>query len=166
MPTNIEKPHKISVIAAVGRNREIGFKNKLIWDIPEDLKHFRAITTGHPVIMGRNTYLSIGKALPNRTNIVLSDTSLEAPNVSVAKNLEEALGIAGDSPGSEEIFFIGGAYVYTQALPLADKLYLTLIDAEAEADTYFPDYSVFTKKIKEERIGTGDLSYSFIELER
>lgn len=166
MSSNIAKPHKISVIAAVGKNREIGFQNKLIWDIPEDLKHFRAITTGHPIIMGKNTYLSIGKALPNRTNIVLSDVPIEASESTVVKSLEEAISVAKDSPGNEEIFFIGGAYVYSQALPLADKLYLTLIDAKAEADTFFPDYSMFTKIIKEEKKEMNGLQYSFVELEK
>ena len=166
MTANMQKPHKISVIAAVGKNREIGFQNKLIWDIPEDLKHFRAITTGHPIIMGRNTYLSIGKALPNRTNIVLSDTPLDGADISIASNLEEAVFISKNSPGNEEIFFIGGAYVYTQALPLADKLYLTLIDAEAEADTFFPDFSMFSKKIDEQKNDLNGLHYAFVELEK
>ena len=156
----------ISIIAAVARNRAIGFKNKLIYWLPNDLKRFKALTTGHTIIMGRNTFLSLPKgALPNRRNIVLSrsafvsppelggvsegrgglkngqtNSNLNAlyPGCDVFPSLEAALEHC--SP-DEDIYIIGGASVYRQALPLADRLCLTEIDdTPAEADTFFPPY--------------------------
>ena len=144
----------ISIIAAVARNRAIGFKNKLIYWLPNDLKRFKALTTGHTIIMGRNTFLSLPKgALPNRRNIVLSRSAFVSPpelggvrgglndlfpGCDVYPSLEEAL--AHCAP-DEDIYIIGGASVYRQALPLADRLCLTEIDdTPAEADTFFPPY--------------------------
>lgn len=143
----------ISIIAAVAKNRAIGYKNKLIYWLPNDLKRFKALTTGHTIIMGRNTFLSLPKgALPNRRNIVLSrstysspklgearrDLNERFPNCDVYPSLEAAL--AHCAP-DEDIYIIGGASVYRQALPLADRLCLTEIDdTPAEADTFFPPY--------------------------
>jgi len=127
----------INIIAAVAENGAIGYHNKLIYWLPNDLKRFRALTTGHTIIMGRNTYLSLPKgALPNRRNIVLSTTVSSLPGCEVFASLEEAL--AHCAP-SEEVFIIGGASVYRQALPLAHRLCLTEVaDTPAEADTFFP----------------------------
>ena len=129
----------ISIIAAVAKNRAIGFQNKLIYWLPNDLKRFKALTTGHTIIMGRNTFLSLPKgALPNRRNIVLSRSAKELPGCDVYASLEEAL---AHCAADEDIYIIGGASVYQQALPLADRLCLTEIDdTPAEADTFFPSY--------------------------
>ena len=129
----------ISIIAAVAKNRAIGYKNKLIYWLPNDLKRFKALTTGHTIIMGRNTFLSLPKgALPNRRNIVLSRSQNSFEGCDVFVSLEEAL--AHCAP-DEDIYIIGGASVYRQALPLADRLCLTEIDdTPAEADTFFPPY--------------------------
>ena len=129
----------ISIIAAVARNRAIGFQNKLIYWLPNDLKRFKQLTTGHTIIMGRNTFLSLPKgALPNRRNIVLSRSAKAFPGCDVYASLEEAL---AHCAADEDIYIIGGASVYQQALPLADRLCLTEIDdTPAEADTFFPPY--------------------------
>ena len=129
----------ISIIAAVAQNRAIGFQNKLIYWLPNDLKRFKALTTGHTIIMGRNTFLSLPKgALPNRRNIVLSRSVSAFPGCDVYPSLDEAL--AHCAP-DEDVYIIGGASVYQQALPLADRLCLTEIDdTPAEADTFFPPY--------------------------
>ena len=129
----------ISIIAAVAKNRAIGFKNKLIYWLPNDLKRFKTLTTGHTIIMGRNTFLSLPKgALPNRRNIVLSRSQKAFEGCDVYPSLEEALKHCAPD---EDIYIIGGASVYRQALPLADRLCLTEIDdTPAEADTFFPPY--------------------------
>ena len=129
----------ISIIAAVAKNRAIGYKNKLIYWLPNDLKRFKALTTGHTIIMGRNTFLSLPKgALPNRRNIVLSRSTKAFPGCDVYPSLEEAL---AHCTKDEDIYIIGGASVYKQALAVADRLCLTEIDdTPAEADTFFPSY--------------------------
>jgi dihydrofolate reductase len=129
----------ISVIAAVAKNRAIGYQNKLIYWLPNDLKRFKALTTGHTIIMGRNTFLSLPKgALPNRRNIVLSRSQKAFDNCDVYASLEEAL---QHCTPEEDIYIIGGASVYRQALKIADRLCLTEIDdTPAEADTFFPPY--------------------------
>ncbi len=164
----MEKP-KISIIVAVaGSKRVIGRAGGMPWNIPEELKRFREITMGHPIIMGRRTHESIGRVLPGRTNIVISrDPSYQTEGIIVAHSLEEALEMAKNQPGSEEVFVIGGGEIYKQALPLADKLYLTVIDQEIEGDTFFPDYSDFKKVVwqSEEQESDG-FKYRFLELER
>ena len=129
----------ISIIAAVAKNRAIGFQNKLIYWLPNDLKRFKSLTTGHTIIMGRNTFLSLPKgALPNRRNVVLSRTVTDFPGCDVYPSLEEAL--AHCAP-DEDVYIIGGASVYTQALSIADRLCLTEVDdTPAQADTFFPEY--------------------------
>jgi len=129
----------ISIIAAVARNRAIGFQNKLIYWLPNDLKRFKALTTGHTIIMGRNTFLSLPKgALPNRRNVVLSRSVSQLPGCEVYPSLQEAL---QHCTPSEDVYIIGGASVYKQALPLAHRLCLTEVDdIPVEADTFFPPY--------------------------
>ena len=129
----------ISIIAAVAKNRAIGYQNKLIYWLPNDLKRFKALTTGHTIIMGRNTFLSLPKgALPNRRNIVLSRSQKTFPGCDTYVSLEEALKHC--SP-DEDIYIIGGASVYRQALKIADRLCLTEIDdTPDDADTFFPPY--------------------------
>lgn len=138
------------MIAAIGKNRELGKKNNLIWHFKEDMKFFKETTMGSTVIMGRKTFESLPKALPNRENIVItSNPDFKAQGATVVLSPEEALKKAQ----GDEVFIIGGAKVYEQFLPLSDKIYLTEIEAEcADADTFFPhfDKSLYTaRKIKE-----------------
>lgn len=127
-----------SMIAAVGRNGEIGINNKLPWDIPEDMKRFREVTRGHTVIMGRKTHESIGRPLPNRTNIVISmDPEYKAQGCVVVNSVEDAL-LRSKNDG--EVFVIGGGHIYEAALPYVDRIYLTEINADFSADTYFPKF--------------------------
>ena len=130
----------INIIAAVAKNRAIGFQNKLIYWLPNDLKRFKALTTGHTIVMGRNTYLSLPKgALPNRRNVVLSTTVSELPGCDVYPTLDAAL---KSCRPDEDIYIIGGARVYEQAISMADRLCLTEVDdIPAQADAFFPDYS-------------------------
>lgn len=126
----------ISIIVAIAQNGVIGDRGGLIWHLSEDLKHFKAITTGHPVIMGRKTCESLGRALPGRTNVVISkqpDYAVEG--FKTAGSLEEAVALFGTD---EEVFIIGGAQIYARALPMADRLYLTMVEADYEGDTHFP----------------------------
>ncbi|MDD4271384.1 MAG: dihydrofolate reductase [Patescibacteria group bacterium] len=158
----------IAIIAIVAKNRAIGFNNKLLYDIPEDMKHFKDITTGHVVIMGENTFHSMkDRPLPNRTNIILTqDKNFKAENCLAAHSLEESIEL-GKAQNKGEIFFIGGGQIYKQALPLADKLYLTVVDDEpAEADTFFPDYSEFKKIIFEQTLSASGFKITFLELTR
>jgi len=157
----------ISAIAAIGKNRELGKDGDLIWRIKEDLGRVKALTTGHPIIMGRKTYESIGHPLPNRTNIVITrDASYTTEGCVVTTSLEEALNKARFAEGADEIFIFGGAEIYNIALPVTDRLYLTIIDAEdAHADTYFPDYSAFTNIIEKEMRDQNGLSYEWVTLE-
>ncbi len=126
----------ISLIVAVGKNHVIGKEGKIPWRLPADFKHFKEITTGHPVIMGRKTYESIGKALPGRTNIVLSrNPEFDPKDAATVPSLKEAWDLTKDA---EEVFVIGGQSVYEQAFPLAEKVYMTLVDVEMDGDTFFP----------------------------
>lgn len=138
----------ITIIAAVARNRAIGFENKLLYWLPNDLKRFKALTTGHTIIMGRNTFESLPKgALPNRRNVVLSRTTKELPGCEVFPTLEEAL---QSCRSDEDIYIIGGARVYEQAIRFADRLCLTEIDdTPKDADAFFPDYSDWKVETKE-----------------
>jgi dihydrofolate reductase len=127
----------ISLIVAMTQNGVIGKDNQIPWHIPEDLKHFKEITMGHPIIMGRKTFESIGKALPGRKNIVLTRAlSYNEDGVVVVHNFEQALREAKDH--DKEVFVIGGRQVYELALPQADQIYLTTIDRDFDGDTYFP----------------------------
>lgn len=130
----------ISLISAIAKDRGIGYQNKLLVHLPPDLKHFKSVTSGHMVIMGQTTYESMGKALPNRENIVLTkDSDFTLDDARVMYSIEEALEYAYNS-GEKEVFFIGGASIYAQSIKFADKLYLTLIDEQYPADTFFPEY--------------------------
>lgn len=164
---------KISIVAAIGKNRELGKGNKLIWHIQEDLQRFRDLTKGHPIIMGRKTWESLPiKPLPNRTNIVITRNlsfSLARSHLArLAGSLEEALRLAALAQGNDECFVIGGGQIYEQAIKkgLVDKLYLTIIDASFDADTFFPDYSDFKKIVYEQERESDGYKYKFLELER
>ncbi|MDX2430631.1 MAG: dihydrofolate reductase [Bacteroides sp.] len=128
----------ISIIVAIAGNNAIGKDNKLLWHISEDLKRFKQLTTGHTLIMGRNTFLSLPNgALPKRRHIVISDLAEESfDGCEMARSIEEAIALAGSS---DECFVIGGGMVYAQFLPMAGKLYLTQVQQSFEADTFFPE---------------------------
>ncbi|HYF10624.1 MAG TPA: dihydrofolate reductase [Candidatus Paceibacterota bacterium] len=172
---NMTKP-QISIVVAVGRNKAgqhvIGTENQLLWRIKDDLKRFKELTLGHPVIMGRKTFESIvgtlGKALPGRTNIVITrDKDYKFEGAVVCHSLEEALEKAKEYD-QEEIFIGGGTQIYQQAFPLVGKLYLTEIDDEKEGDAIFPPYEhLFTKKTFEEsRTDPSGLRYRWVNRER
>ena len=158
----------ISIIVAVAKNGVIGDKNSLLWHLREDMIHFRTTTSGHPVVMGRKTYDSIGRPLPKRTNVVITrDTNLTIEGCTVVHSLEEAVAMFDKS---EEVFIIGGAQIYAQALAIADRIYLTVIDKEYEGDTSFPeiDYSAW-KDISREEYPRGEEfehPFAFITLEK
>lgn len=167
----------ISIIAAIGKNRELGKNNKLLWHIPEDFKRFKTLTSGHIVIMGRKTFESIGKPLPNRMNIVVTRNQSWTPfmvnplGCRVCNSMEEAIkkgaAFAKASASQREIFIIGGGEIYKQGIKYADKLYLTLVNKEyPDADAFFPDYSAFKKVIFEENHKNKNYSFKFLELQK
>lgn len=129
---------RISLIAAMAKNRVIGVNNTLPWRLPEDLQHFKALTLGHHILMGRKTFESIGRPLPGRTTVIITRNAFAAPlGCVVADSIQSAIdACAGDG----EIFFVGGAQLYEQALPLADRLYLTEIQADFAGDAWFPEF--------------------------
>ena len=154
------------MIAVIGKNRELGKDNKLLWYIPEDFKRFKKLTSGHTIIMGRKTFESIGKPLPNRINIVITRNQLwSSLGCTVCYSLEE--GLIEAKKNNNEIFIIGGAEIYKQGIRYADKLYLTLVDKEyPEADAFFPDYSKFKRNFFEENHNLGGIKFKFIDLEK
>lgn len=159
----------ISIIVAVaGKNRVIGKKGGMPWYIPEELKRFKEITMGHPIIMGRKTHESIGRALPGRVNIVITrEPNYLAEGCIVVNSLDEAIKTAQSRERSDEIFIIGGGQIYQESIGLADKLYLTYVDKEIEGDVFFPDYSEFKKVISESDWQKHEgMRYKFLELER
>ena len=158
----------LSIIAALSRNRVIGKDNQLPWRLPADLKHFKAVTLGKPVIMGRKTFESIGKPLPGRDNIVVTrDPQFRADGIAVAHSLDDALAQGRTAP---EIMLIGGAQLYTQALPRAQRLYLTLIHTDIDGDAHFPKYdpAAWRETAREDHAAddSNPHSYSFVILER
>ena len=158
----------VSIIVAIAQNGTIGDKNALLWHIKEDMRFFRTTTSGHPVIMGRKTFESLGsKPLPKRKNIVITRADRDFEGAFTAHSLEEAIAMA---EGDEEIFIIGGAQIYKQALALADKLYLTIVHSSYEGDTSFPeiDYSEWQEVAREEFAQGEEYegSFTFIDLIR
>jgi len=152
------------MICAIGRNREIGYKNNLLWNLKGDMKHFVQITRGKTVIMGETTYHSLFiKPLPNRHNIVLTiNKDLAAPGCEISFDLKAVAEKYKNS--EEEVFIIGGASIYRQFIPYASKLYLTFIDNAPVADTFFPDYSNFKIVSESEIQEENGLKYKFAEL--
>ncbi|CAM3155398.1 dihydrofolate reductase [Chryseobacterium flavum] len=134
-----------TIVVAMGEKNEIGFENQLLWHLPKDLKHFKDITSGHPVIMGRKTYESIGKPLPNRTNIVVSrKNDWFEEGILIVGSIKEAIKFAKKI--DEEIFIIGGGNIYEQTMDIADRLEVTLVKADLTADTFFPEIDQKTWK--------------------
>lgn len=151
----------LSLIAAVAENGAIGFENKLLYWLPNDLKRFKALTTGHTIVMGRRTFESLPKgALPNRRNIVLTrNMSFEAPGAEVFSSLDDALGACG---ADEEVFVIGGASVYAEALPRANRLCLTLVhNTPAAADAFFPLFDPQEWQVEDEERHDADERHAF-----
>jgi dihydrofolate reductase len=164
----MRKP-RVSLVVAMARNRVIGAQNKLPWNLPEDLTRFREITTGHPIIMGRKTFESIGRPLPNRTNIVISrDPELKIEGCRCVGSLDAAIAWASSDevPGREEIHIIGGGEIFQQAISFADRIYLTLIDQDIPGDAYFPEFNSaeYRQISREER--TGPIPFAFLVLDR
>jgi dihydrofolate reductase len=158
----------ISIIVAMANQRIIGWHGAMPWHMPADLAWFRQNTLNKPIIMGRATYQSIGKALPKRHNIVLThNPDWQIDDVTVVHTPQEALIAAGDVP---EIMIIGGAQIYQKFLPQARRLYLTLIDAQVMGDTYFPDYTRCAWQVREKNSHPADernpYPYTFLVLER
>ncbi len=169
----------ISLIAAIGKNNELGKGNDLVFNLPADMKHFRDTTRGHTVIMGRKTFESIGKALPSRRNIVITrDTNYFAEGIDIVHSLEEALQISTTEQGRKfeenqedlEVFVIGGGQIYADALPKAQRLYMTHVEATLSADTYFPHIDEkLWKKVSEEKHdkdSENEYAYTFILWEK
>jgi len=160
-PNKSSKFSKITIIAAIDQNNVLGKDNQLIWHLPEDLMRFKRLTTGHAIIMGRKTYESLPKALPNRHNIVITrNQNYSKEGITVCKSLEAAIECASDD---EQPFVIGGGQVYEQAIELASKIELTRIHSQFEGDVFFPDIDLkkWFKK-KEERLKNHEFDYSFI----
>ncbi len=155
----------ISIIVAVSENGVIGKDNQLLWHLSGDLKRFKALTTGHTIVMGRNTFLSIGRALPNRRNVVLSNTmkSGEVENVEVFSSIED---LEKSLSKDEEVFIIGGGKVYKQFLPLATKVYLTRVYTVVDGDTTFPELGEEWKEVAREKMSAdekNEYDYDFID---
>ena len=157
----------ISIIVAFSEDNIIGKNNKMPWQLSADLKRFKAITTGHTVVMGRRTYESIGKPLPNRKNIVLTSVPESIIDCITADSLKDAVGISGEET---ELFIIGGATVYKQTLPFADKLYITEVHANLAGDAKFPkiDYSEWVETFREEHKADekNQYDYTFVNYKR
>jgi dihydrofolate reductase len=155
----------IKLIVAISKNRVIGDSNKLIWNLPADLKRFKEITTGHPIVMGRKTFQSIGRPLPNRRNIIITrDNEFEAKGCEVVNSIEEALLLT-----NSDCFIIGGGEIYKQSLQLANQIYITEIDEEFKGDTTFPDLDsswYISKKEDFKKDEKNPHNYSFIIYER
>lgn len=155
----------IGLIVAYDKNRVIGLNGDMPWRIPGELRRFRELTTGNVVIMGRRTFESLGKPLPGRTNIVLSGREgYSAPGCLNARSLDEALEMAKET--GRDIYIGGGAVVYSQALPLAEKLFISEVHAEFEGDTFFPEFdeSLYTKEI--DSFHDGEVPYTYVTYTR
>ena len=169
---------RISLIVAIAKNRAIGIDGGLPWSISEDLKFFKAVTMGHPIIMGRKTYVSIGQALAGRTNIVITrNRKFQADDAEITYDIEDALKQAiafeelwGQDDNQLEVFVIGGAEIYAQALERVGRIYLTEIQAMPQGDAFFPDFdrSEWTETDRQDREPEGEdgPAYSFIILDR
>lgn len=156
----------VSMIAAVARNGVIGRNNTLPWHLPEDLKRFRALTMGHHIIMGRKTYESLGRLLPGRTTVIVSrNPAYRVEGAIVVESLPKAIAACGQDP---EIFVIGGAQLYREALPRADRLYLTQIDADFDGDAHFPaiDPRQWRETARTDGISAEGLPYIYIDYQR
>lgn len=159
---------RVAAICAMSENRVIGKDNKLPWHLPADIQHFKKMTTGYPILLGRKTYESIGRALPNRCNVVITrDAGFIAPGCVVVNSIETALSAVSYS---EEVFIIGGAVLYQQMMPHIHRLYLTIIHHHFDGDTFFPELNMEewreVERADHEADAENKYSYSFIILDR
>lgn len=162
----------ISIIVAIAENRAIGKDNQLLWRLSTDLKHFKTLTSGHAIIMGRKTFESIGKPLPNRTNIVItrSDKVSDDASVLVADSIDKAIELAKQAEGADEIFIVGGGNIYEQALNITDKIYLTEVKVSIKGDTFFPELNPAewqeVSRIAYQKNEKNEYDFDIVELER
>lgn len=162
----MENKPKISIICAIASNRAIGKDNKLLWHIKKDFQHFKEKTLGHVILMGKRTYESIGKPLPGRTTVVISDDESFRPDgVVVTRSIEEGLEKSKELE-SKEVFICGGASIYAQTVDMADKLYLTIVEGNFDADTFFPEYEKFSNVVSEREDEENGRKLIFLELTR
>ena len=159
---------RVSLIAALAKNRVIGIENRLPWRLPEDLAHFKALTLGHPILMGRKTFESLGRPLPGRRNIVITrNADYQSAGCEIAMSIPEAIALCAEA---EEIFFIGGAELYKQVFPLVDRLYLTEVQIEAQGDAWFPEFDRTEFKEISRELHTGEkgdaLAFGFVVYDR
>lgn len=161
----MDKP-RISAIAAISENRGLGKDNTLLFHLKGDFERMKALTMGHPIIMGRKTFASIGRSLPGRTNIVVTrDNEYKKDGIIVCNSVESAIEEA-KKHDREEVFIFGGGEIYQQAMPYTDRLYLTIVNGVYEADTFFPDYAAFTKVIHKEEKKEDGYTYTFLDVEK
>ena len=157
----------VSIIVAIGENNAIGKDNQLLWHLPADLRHFKNKTSGHTIIMGRKTFDSVGKPLPNRRNIVVTRQDIKIEGCEVVKSIDDALDLCRDE---EEVFIGGGAEIYKLAMPKTDRIYLTIVHQEFDADTFFPkiDFSEWLETSHEDHEADqkNKIPYSFLTLEK
>lgn len=157
---------RISIVAALSLNGVIGDSGRLPWHIPSDLRRLRALTWGHPIIMGRKTFESLGKPLPGRTNIVVTrQLGYQASKTIVTHSLDQAIAKAREIE-DKEIFILGGAQIYALAMPLVDRLYLTIVQIETPGDAFFPPYEDFTAVLSKEHGQDNSYRFQFLTLER
>lgn len=160
---------KLVLVAAVARNGAIGKDNALLWRLPADLQHFKRVTLGHPIVMGRKTFDSIGRPLPGRRNLVVTrNAAWQHDGVEAFPSLDAALAAAAQGPSTGVVCVIGGGELYAQALPRADELVLTEIDADFEADTFFPawDRATFDEVARERHTSEAGWAYDFVTYRR
>jgi len=155
----------------MGENRVIGGSGHIPWHLPADFKHFKELTTGHPIVMGRKTFESIGKSLPGRANIVITrDANYQNEGIAVVSSPEAALVVAAAAAGSEEVFIIGGAEIYKLFLPQADKLYITKVDGDFNGDAFFPEWDAegwrLVSSEKHEKDEKNALDFTYLVYER
>lgn len=158
----------IILIAALASNRVIGANNDLPWRLPEDLRHFKALTLGHPIVMGRKTWDSLGRPLPGRSNLVISRQTQQLEGAQVFADLAGALAAAARAPGGEAIYVIGGAEIFAQALPLAQRLELTEIACDFAGDCWFPELAPeqWQEVARDTRQSEQGYAYAFVRYER
>ena len=160
----------VSLMVAYSKNRVIGKDNRLLWRLSDDLKNFKRVTSGHHIIMGRKTYESIGRALPNRTNVVITrNKNFQAPGCVVVHSLEAAIDFARDN-GETQAIITGGGEIYQQALSIVDKMYITEVDCEIDGDAYFPEIDTSNWKLVDEvhwqQDDKNEFNWTFKELSR
>lgn len=157
---------KLSIIVAIAKNGVIGLNNNLPWHLPEDLKRFRAITTGHHIIMGRKTYESLGRLLPGRTTVIVTrNKNYQVDGALIAHSIEQAISLC---PNDSEVFLIGGAELYQAGLSLADKLYITEVDLDVVGDAFFPylDLTNWQELAREVHVSEKGLAFSYMNYQR